>query len=303
MSSPIDNAETYESYSRIARDYQKVAELLILLTLISAVLIALISALIQTEPPIFNPTVGLPVFILLFLAGTGAQLALQITRYEQRWFQSRAVAETAKSLAWQYSTEAGGMESVDAEVQYLSLLKDAREEYSSSLGIMKGRYAPETEITPRMRQLRGAVWEVKKNEYVKNRIMDEYEWYDRKARGNKRLSRIYGSAAIATEIVGVTVAMYAFYVGTIQAAAPLALIATFVSSLVGWTQSRRYAELVEVYSYTRQILKEIQPDFEKVKTEPEFRQLVEVSERAISREHQMWKVRRGLGVEKHLRRT
>ncbi len=122
----------------------------------------------------------------------------------------------------------------------------------------------------------------------------------KKATNDKRLSLIYSSFATAIQTAGIAIAIYGYVEAVIRSEAVLGLIATIVSSMVAWTQSRKYAELVEPYSYTARLLEELKKELQTVSTEPYFKEIVETTERSISREHQMWQVRRGVGLSRHL---
>jgi hypothetical protein len=256
--------------------------------------------------------------VSLFAVGIGSQIALQARRAEQRWFQARAVAETAKSLTWEYmmrSTPLESRESVEprekpsgssdasvqeAEARLVRILKDLRGEFKKAFRIDWEGISVESEISDEMRAVRLSSLEERKSFYQKHRVDDQIAWYDKRARANRTKSRTFAGTAIAIEITGLVIVVYAFTSEFVPAEGVLALIATLVAGVVGWSQSRRYAELVEPYAYVSEALGEIRKHLGETNDEMVFRELVEDSERAISREHQMWQIIRGVTPRKHL---
>lgn len=292
---------TKQVYDRIARRSQLLVQFLVFVTIGSAVGVSMVSAVSGLEPNLTQTNVFFDIVITLFLLGIGAQLARQIGHFEDKWFQGRAVAETAKSLGWQYSMGTWAVQlGSSADQNLIDLLNSTMKEYSRS---MKPKVHPSisNEISPEMKRLRDLDWKIRRDEYISGRIKNQIAWYSKKADSNARLSKIYGVAATSTQVLGIGVTACAYYTGAIGFKGVIALIATLITAIVGWAQSRRYAELVEPYLYTGQALSEIWEEIKKAPDEPSFKLLVWQCERAISREHQMWQLRRGLATQTHLR--
>ena len=80
----------------------------------------------------------------------------------------------------------------------------------------------------------------------------------------------------------------------INGAPALALAVTLIASIIGWSRSKQYAELVEPYQNTARELNEIRQEIELAKVKTDFQNFVIDAEQAISREHTMWLAKRGL---------
>ena len=314
--------DTHTIYSRIARLRQRQLKSLVFLVLGTSVGVSTLFALVSLLPS-FPSSFAFYVLVALFVVGIMAQIAQQVWHVEDYWFQARAVAETAKSLAWEYRAgvkELTARENIErktlnlgsngnkppekslpVEEELVKTLKDLRAEFGKSLYSDYDKVTVESEVSDEMKALRDSPdWEKRKSTYLNDRLEDQLGWYSGKARFNKRMSRSFAATAIALELAGLAVAVYAFTVELVPAEGALALVATLVASLVGWSQSRRYAELVEPYTYTGETLQRLKEGFKEVSDEKSFLRLAEDSEHAISREHQMWEIRRKATTKRHL---
>lgn len=298
----VNVTNTHEQFDRISQKAQRNVKFLVLSILGSSIAISTVSASSFIQPPVFSSQNIFDSFIFLFLVGIIAQITLQVTHFEDIWFQARAIAETVKSLEWQYSMATGPLEdSSKADQIFLEEVRNARSGYSARGRNKQSKDSPRgNDISSEMQSLRALPWEAKRSIYDEQRIEDQIKWYRKKATNDKRLSLIYSSFATAIQTAGIAIAIYGYVEAVIRSEAVLGLIATIVSSMVAWTQSRKYAELVEPYSYTARLLEELKKELQTVSTEPYFKEIVETTERSISREHQMWQVRRGVGLSRHL---
>src|SRR6201999_2225187 len=99
---------------------------------------------------------------LLALASTaGAALSFMLTamrkalKPEKLWYGSRAVAESAKSLAWKYMTGAepspSTLAAADVDSKFVTDLKSMTKDQESAVGL-GSQYSDRPQITPRMRE-------------------------------------------------------------------------------------------------------------------------------------------------------
>jgi hypothetical protein len=306
--------DTHAIYSRISVAKQREVKLLVFLTLGTSVGVALVIALRPFIPLLFS----LLLLVLLFVIGISSQVTMQVFHTEDQWFQARAVAETAKSLGWEYmmrsarlrnreyplKTDSGEQSPLEedkrAELVTMQILRDLRGEFKSSLSPKWDDLSTSTEISSEMRRIRASPLEERRSIYLDKRVDNQIRWYERKARANRIRSRQFAAATILIQIIGLGTAIYVFTLQLTTWEELLPLFATLVASIVGWAQSRRYAELVEPYTYASETLKDLKGRITQAANEASFGELVEVSERAISREHQMWQIRRGVTPRKHL---
>lgn len=266
----------------------------------SAVLVELLAGIgVSVLSGLSIAVVGLSSGVILAIAGLlavgmGAQLARRFGRYENRWFQARAIAETVKSIQWEYSMRAGNLgENTVADGNLRLQVEEARNRYAKSLGL-SGQASINDEVTPEMRSIRALSWQERRLVYIPRRVNDQVVWYSGRALENRRLSSLYGIIVAVLQITGIAIAAYGFLTASLQAVVILTVLATVIVSLIGWTQSRRHAELVEPYFYSSHSLEEIGKRISEATTERSFLDLVAESEYLISREHQMWQWSRGI---------
>jgi hypothetical protein len=139
---------------------------------------------------------------LAFACALGAELFLATTSPLATWYEGRAAAESAKTLAWRYMVrgEPFEVDEPDVDKQFLaqthSLLQDLQ---SLSLGTGE----PDAhQITDRMRQIRALDFEERRQIYLVDRIADQQRWYSEKARWNDRRARSWVLVSIVLEIAG-----------------------------------------------------------------------------------------------------
>jgi hypothetical protein len=301
-----ESGSTHEYFDTIAQRYQKLVKNLVFSILACATGIPILTVVRSLGFVSDNSRWFISLFLALFVSGILLQIVLQTKHYENKWFQARAVAETAKSLAWEYKMATGELGgSSDANDILFRQIKEARLEYSRSLGkeTENSSFTVAKDITEDMQRIRSLPWEEKRKIYCQDRIEKQSNWYTNKARMFRLRSKIYSIMAVAFQVAGIAIIVF-FGLIRVNATseAMLALIAMLVAGVTGWSQSMRYAEFYEPYRYTAKVLKKLKSEAEMVSTEQGFKEIVESAEHAISREHQMWQLRRGVSpaIHKHL---
>ncbi|WP_440951588.1 DUF4231 domain-containing protein [Methanococcoides sp. FTZ1] len=286
--------DSYFIYDKSAIIAQSKHFKLIICELIQLVIVAVLSLIISLlhKEPI--PTIGFSAIVIIFFIGIIIQLHYNKKQFERKWFEFRAVAESIKSLAWQYAAGCGNFcEENNAEMLFLQQIKQIKETYKvnpdpkiTSSGILD-------EKKQSMEKIRKMKWEEKREAYIKERIDDQITWYTDKAKLNKKYSTIYENIIIGLQFIVIFVGIVLVYTH-VNGAPVLALVVTLITGIIGWSRSKQYAELVDPYQNAARELNEIRQEIELVEEELSFQRLVLNAEQAISREHTMWLVNRGL---------
>jgi SMODS and SLOG-associating 2TM effector domain 3/SMODS and SLOG-associating 2TM effector domain 1 len=235
------------------------------------------------------------------LAGAVALVAAALTelylvrdRPEQRWYEGRAAAESAKTLGWRYAVgaEPFGIEALperDADRLLVRRLGELLTDLDD-LGTEPVRGAGE-QITPAMRAVRAAPLPVRRAVYERWRIGEELAWYRAKSAWNQRRAHRLTLAVLAFEVVGATG-------GLLRVAGVgvdlLGVAAAGAAALGLWLQTRQHQVLAHAYAVTAQELSSIRSLIQWQDTEPEWTGFVDDAEAAISREHTLWRAKRGL---------
>lgn len=244
----------------------------------------------------FFLTAGIPEFagwaaLTGFLLALCAELYTAIAKPDRRWYQGRAAAESAKTLAWRYAVcgdrfeaEASGVDRVFVN-ELREILKDLRD-----LDLSSATNATE-QITPRMRELRARSFEDRKRVFAEGRIEDQRGWYARKSQWNAVRLQRWTVAVITAEglgvLGGVLVVAYSWSIDLVG------LLAAVAAAITAWVQAKQHGNLATAYGITSQELASIYSTIASV-SEAEWPEFVGQSEEAISREHTLWRATRGV---------
>jgi conflict system pore-forming effector with SLATT domain len=228
--------------------------------------------------------------------GLGALLSLYLYwgRPERRWYDGRAAAESLKTLAWQFAVGGGEYaKGADARAEpgieeaFVRRLADVLTELRN----VDVRPAAGEQITAGMRAVRGASLAGRRRVYRDDRIGDQQAWYTGRATLNRSRARRWLAAAIGVQLVGTAVA--ALHAAGVIEVDLLGLIAAAAAAAAAWLQVKDHGMLAEAYAVAAQELALIRAQIDRVEDEEAWRGFVERAEQAISREHVLWRARRG----------
>jgi SMODS and SLOG-associating 2TM effector domain 3/SMODS and SLOG-associating 2TM effector domain 1 len=236
--------------------------------------------------------VGGGLAFLAFACALGAELFLATTSPLTTWYEGRAAAESAKTLAWRYMVRAEPFEVDDVDVdkqfhaQTYSLLQDLR---SISLGTEE---PAAQQITDKMRHVRALDFNERRQVYFADRIADQQRWYSEKARWNDRRARGWVLVSIVLEIAGlIGGALKAF--GWINFDL-LGFLAAAAGGVMAWIEAKQHRNLATAYGIASQELASIASELPTLHNEERWAAFVAQAEEAISREHTLWRASRGL---------
>jgi hypothetical protein len=207
------------------------------------------------------------------------------------WYQGRAAAESAKTLAWRYAVCGNplplqlGLYAADA------LILARFSEIASRLDPKVVDLAPiDDDITDWMRRLRSAPLEERRAVYEAERLRVQHGWYAAKAASNARQHRSWSVTLMAIEAAGVLLAIaQATELVDIDL---LGLVATLGAGVIAWTGTRSHATLADAYGLTASEIETILSLVDSQLTEDQWQVFVAGAEDAISREHTMWSASR-----------
>lgn len=213
---------------------------------------------------------------------------------ERRWYEGRAAAESAKTLGWRYAVgaEPFGVEALsgrDADRLLIQRLDDVLTDLDD-LAAEPPRGGTE-QITPAMRAVRAAPLPVRRAVYERWRIEEELEWYRAKSAWNQRRARQLTLAVLVFEVVGAIGGLLRVTGVSVN----LLGVAAAAAAVLGlWSQTRQHQVLAHAYAVTAQELSSIRSLIQWQESEPEWTEFVDDAEAAISREHTLWRAKRGL---------
>ena len=222
-----------------------------------------------------------PISVALF-----AEIVLLARRPERRWYQARAVAESAKTLAWRY--QVGGrplgrrMTDDEADTELIARLRALLSEFRD-LALP----APnQDQVTSTMRKLRSSPLEERMKAYREERIEDQRAWYSHRADWNRRRSDWYQVGLIIIELAAFGMALFTALQGL--SVSVYSLLAALAVAGVGWLQIKQHRSMADAYSIASHELAAINSTIDSVSGEDAWEEFVHQAEDAISREHTLW---------------
>jgi hypothetical protein len=185
--------------------------------------------------------------ILSFAVALGLRLLRLLLRPDQRWYQSRTVAEGVKGQGWRFAVrgrpydDTAGDE-VSATAQF-RVIFDKFLEQSKDLRLHLP--ADPTQITETMRRVRSAPLAQRIAVYLQDRLQDQREFYIRKGRQYSGRAWRLNALIVVLELGGALAAVAK--VLTLLPVDPLGIAATLVAAVATWLQARQYTIIARNY--------------------------------------------------------
>ncbi|GAA1289626.1 DUF4231 domain-containing protein [Saccharothrix xinjiangensis] len=223
-------------------------------------------------------------------AVTVTELNLKSARPEDRWYDGRALAESAKSLAWKFS--AGGKpfartgDEQATERRFIEQMHKLLEDAPKTSIRPSGRPV----VTEAMRALRAAPLAARKAAYLESRIADQQRWYAARAARNERNAGWWRAGLLSIEVAGICAAL-AKALGLVRF--DLAgVVAAVIAAGTAWVSLRQLSTLARAYTFAANELAIVRGRLELVEDEAGWAGEVADAEEAVSREHTMWRASR-----------
>jgi hypothetical protein len=211
-------------------------------------------------------------------------------RPERSWYDGRALAESAKTLAWRFAVCAPpfprSLDNVEAERRFVDQLAQLLEDAPSS-AIDVGN---DPALNDTLRQIRRGTLEERKAVYLRDRIAEQRDWYSNKSQRNRKSALGWQVALVTIEATGVLCAILrAMEVIDVDLAG---IVAAMAGAGVAWLSIRQHALLGRTYGRTASLLAIVHDRLSLVRTEERWAVEVADAEEVISREHVMWRASR-----------
>jgi hypothetical protein len=224
----------------------------------------------------------------LFVVGVIVAAWLLIEKPDRRWYESRAAAESAKTLATQYAV-GGGDFAVGAD--------SAEGAYRQAIAAIP-RALPHLPplgdtgdpVNPELDELRNGDLATRQDIYLEYRLADQRQWYAGRAVENDAAATRWRSTMFVGQIAGV--------LGGIAVAADvwdvngLGIAAAATAAATAWLRTKEFERLADAYAVTQRELASIEAAFVRPRDEKVWADFVADTEAAISREHTLWAARR-----------
>lgn len=228
---------------------------------------------------------------LALLLGLILTIILKSKKYEDVWYQGRALAESCKTISWRFSMCSEYFESdISAEEvkeRFINRIREIANEFSNLSSSLDSKILNKEIITDKMLELRGLSVREKKDYYITNRIENQKEWYAEKAEWNKGKSEFWFWVIIASQALAI-ISIVFLIKNPNNNWNLVGLLTTIASSAISWLQIKQHQELKQAYTTAAEELNFIKELSYKVTNDEQLSEFILDSENAISREHTLW---------------
>ncbi|MGW6742043.1 DUF4231 domain-containing protein [Streptomyces sp. NPDC055025] len=226
------------------------------------------------------------------------------TRAKSHWQLNRSAAEFIKSLSWRYAvhgapfdsgaTDAAGLFTTRMEAGLNELKKVGWEDPRDSSGgarSVTGVVGPVGDlVTGPMRLLREKPFSVRKETYVRDRLIEQRNWYHRRRVISRRATTLWSvTIALLTLLALVLATLRTFSVT--ESPSVLGLLSASAAACLAWSEVRRHQPLISAHSLVEEDLAAMHTAMETMVTEEQWANAVYETERIVSPQHTDWLVR------------
>lgn len=218
--------------------------------------------------------------------------AMELANYEKKWYDGRAIAESIKTLSWRFlmNTEPYKTE-INPEERFRQDLHSILRSKPSFAELLGGDTSTKQQITDKMRSIKKASLETRKQIYHINRIQNQKNWYSKKSKENKNSGSLFFWILMGVQLLAIFCSIFILQKPNILVN-PTGFFTTISTGILAWIQLKQYRTLAESYGLTTHELGIIESKIEEIKSNDDFSDFVLQAETAISREHTVWKARR-----------
>jgi conflict system pore-forming effector with SLATT domain len=185
---------------------------------------------------------------VLLAASLLLTLYLKAQKPEQLWYGGRAVAESAKSMAWRYMTQAApyvaNPSAAEVDRKFVSSLESIIKERRQLAFGFGGEFAKQPQISDRMRVVRAGTLEERRQACLAERICDQRIWYGDQAKRNRLAENRYSKVVFASQL-GALVAAVALVRWPNSNIRLTGVLASLASALIAWLQLKQHKELAQ----------------------------------------------------------
>ncbi|WP_406412980.1 DUF4231 domain-containing protein [Streptomyces halstedii] len=239
---------------------------------------------------------------LLDCVAVAAYLGVLITTYaaarrkaKSHWQLNRSAAEFIKSNCWRYAVHGSPFDTgtLHPEAVFASRLEEGLQELRK-VGWRDPREEMDDEggglITASMRELRDKAFTVRKETYIRDRLIEQRRWYRRRQQVSRKGAQVWSGTVAALTLPALVLAVLQT-LGTAGSFALTGSLSAAAAACLAWNETRRHHPLVSAHSLVEEDLENMQAAMETTLTERQWAAAVFETERIVSPEHTDWLAR------------
>lgn len=216
-------------------------------------------------------------------------------RAKSHWQLNRSAAEFIKSMCWRYAVHGAPFDSTsrDPDGLFTARLEEGLRELTKvgwqDPRTTDGAAAGDLITTP-MRRLRAKPFSVRKETYVRDRLIEQRNWYHRRTEISRRATLLW-SASIGLLTL---LALFFALLRTLSVAESVdlaGLLSAAAAACLAWSEIRRHQPLIAAHSLVEEDLAAMHTAMETTVTDVEWPSAVYETERIVSPQHTDWLVR------------
>ncbi|EKO5121726.1 DUF4231 domain-containing protein [Vibrio fluvialis] len=261
------------------------------LFLLLYLLVLVVAAFVSFQWP--NKLVESYVSLMLFLGSIALLAWSKHKKYDEDWYNGRAVAESVKTRTWRWIMNAEPYQNdEDAARLFIEDLKGILNQQTnlSQRLTCDISLAHREIVSEKMLKIRKLDWKDRLALYRKQRVEEQAIWYSNKSTFNKQRALFFFIFSVILHASAI--AMLIYRINNLQSNLPIAVVATAAGALLTWTQAKKYDELRNSYSLTAHEIYLMKGDVSAIKNNSDVSDFVVNSEAAFSREHTQWVARK-----------
>lgn len=228
---------------------------------------------------------------LVLLGALAFALHLYLVRPEKKWYSARAIAESIKTLTWRYITRSEPFNHSDEEdrKQLTLKLQSVLDQNLAIAGLLTTHLSG-VQITNKMALIRSSSTTDRLDFYLKNRVIDQQNWYAGKASKSKSDADTYYKILIGT--ISLAILCSVLKIAFLNLILPVDVLIAVAAGLLAWIQAKRYQELSASYALAAHEIGFIREQVNNVASDNGLSDFVGDAENAFSREHTQWVARK-----------
>ncbi|MEV6161015.1 DUF4231 domain-containing protein [Streptomyces sp. NPDC052052] len=232
--------------------------------------------------------------IMGVLAFSGVLITTYLTarrKAKSQWQLNRSAAEFIKSICWRYAVHGSPFDTTTQhpEALFANRLEEGLQELRK-VGWTDPRDLTADSgglITDSMRELRNKAFTVRKETYVRDRLIEQRSWYRRRQEVSRRATLVWSTTmAVLTALALVLALLRTFSVA--QSFALTGVLSASAAACLAWSELRRHHPLISAHSLVEQDLESMQVAMETTLTERQWPRAVFETERIVSPQHTDW---------------